>query len=225
MAYELRRNRAQLSALHAQRPKLRGVTAVAALMMALGVLSVVWAVLEGRSDDSAERDANTQTTAVSRAGDVSWAEATISPFAAAAGPLPAAGRLVDVLADPRGASPDLAATAAIAPESALAEALASPQEDARRDGLQWALGTGLDVPQDTLQDLMANDSSDDVRQLALQGLTERPEATREEIRSILDAAVANPSAAVRADAARMIERMNELELMDEQAREFRRRAP
>src|SRR5687767_1148514 len=181
MAYELRRNRAQLSALHAQRPKLRGVTAVAALMMALGVLSVAWAVLEGRSDDSAKRDANTQTTAVSRGGDVSWAEATISPFAAAAGPLPA-----DVLANPRGASPDLAATAAIAPESALAEALASPQEDARRDGLQWALGTGLDVPQDTLQDLMANDSSDDVRQLALQGLTERPEATREEIRSILD---------------------------------------
>jgi hypothetical protein len=79
------------------------------------------------------------------------------------------------------------------------------------------------VPQDMLQDLLANDSSDDVRKLALQGLTERPEATRDEIRSILDAAVANPSAAVRADAAQMIERMNELEQMDQRAREFRRR--
>ena len=224
MTYVPRRNRAQLSALQAQRPKSRGAAAVTALMMALGVLSVVWVVQARRSDDSAACDAKAQTSAVSRDGDASWAEATISPFAAAAGPLPVAERLADDLVDPRGASPDLTATAAIAPESALAEALASPQEDARRDGLQWALGTGLDVPQDTLQDLMANDSSDDVRQLALQGLTERPEATREEIRSILDAAAANPSAAVRADAARMIERMNELEQMDEQAREFRRRA-
>jgi hypothetical protein len=56
-------------------------------------------------------------------------------------------------------------------------------------------------------------------------LTERPETTREEIRSILEAAVANPSGAVRANAQRMIEQINALDQMDEQARAFRRGAP
>jgi hypothetical protein len=103
----------------------------------------------------------------------------------------------------------------------LLAALAAPQEDVRHNSLEQALGTGVDVPQDTLQDLLANDPSDGVRELALRGLTERPEATREEIRSILEAAAANPSAPVRASAQRMIEQMNALDQMDEQARAFR----
>lgn len=221
MTYESRRNRAQLAALQAQKPKSRGASIVAASMVALGVLSIAWAMRAERSEEPAARDA--QASAGSQVGHA-WADATFSPFAAVPGPLTETQRATDFHPDNRGASPDLSATAAVAPERALSEALASPQEDVRRDGLEWALGTGVDVPQETLRDLLANDSSDEVRKLALQGLTERPEATREEIRSILDAAVASPSAAVRADAAQMIDRMNELEQMDERAREFRRRA-
>jgi hypothetical protein len=223
MTYVSRRTRARLSALQAQKPKSRGAGVVAVSMVALGVLSIAWAMRADRSDDSAAVDAQAQASAASAHDQTPWADATFSPFAAVPGPLPAASRNADDHAGARGAPPDMADTAAIAPESALGEALASPQEDVRRDGLEWALGSGVDVPQDMLQDLLANDSSDDVRKLALQGLTERPEATRDEIRSILDAAVANPSAAVRADAAQMIERMNELEQMDQRAREFRRR--
>jgi hypothetical protein len=103
----------------------------------------------------------------------------------------------------------------------LLAALTAPQEDVRHHSLEQALGTGVDVPQDTLQDLLANDPSDGVRELALQGLTERPEATRAEIHSILEAAATNPSAPVRASAQRMIEQMNALDQMDEQARAFR----
>ena len=214
MKYAAQTNRAQTHPAHAQRPKSRGAAFVAASAAALALLAVGWAVNVHRSDDS-------QASVDPRQVQVAWADATFSPFAPAPGAQPVTDRVADVQADARGVPPDLAATAAVAPESALSEALASMQEDVRRDGLQWALGTGLDVPQDTLQELLANDSSDEVRQLALQGLTERPEATREEIRSILDSAATNPSAAVRADAARMIARMDELALMDEQARAFR----
>jgi hypothetical protein len=223
MTYESRRNRARLIALQAQKPKSRGASVVAAALVATGVLSLAWAVKAQRPDVSAAPDTEAQANAVSQHGQSAWAEATFSPFVASSGPLPATGSAAEGYVDRRGA-PDMADSAAIAPESALGESLASPQEDVRRDGLQWALGAGVDVSQDTLQDLLANDSSDDVRKLALQGLTERPEATREEIRAILDAAVTNPSAAVRADAARMIERMNELEQMDQRAREFRSNA-
>ena len=219
MTYASRRNRAQLAALQAQKPKSRGAGIVAASMVALGVLSIAWAMRAERSEEPAARD--TQASAGSQDGHA-WADASFSPFAAVPGPL-TEERAADFRPDQRGASPDTTATAGVAPENALSEALASPQEDVRRDGLEWALGTGVDVPPDTLQDLLANDSSDDVRKLALQGLTERPEATREEIRAILDAAVVNPSAAVRADAAQMIDRMNELEQMDQRGREFRRR--
>lgn len=223
MTYETRRNRAQLNALQAQKPKSRGAPAVAALMTAVGVLSIAWAVRAQFSEDSAAHGGDAQASSDSRQRHSAWADATFSPFAAVPGPLAGTERVADVQTDQRSAPPDMAATAVVAPESALAEALASAQDDMRRDGLEWALGTGVDVSPDTLQDLLANDSSDDVRKLALQGLTERPEATREEIRAILDAAVANPSAAVRADAAQMIDQMNELEQMDQHAREFRQR--
>lgn len=222
MTYELRRNRPQLSALQAQEPKSRGARVVAASLAALGVLAVVWAMRPERSDEPAAQAARAQSGAVSHDGRA-WSDATFSPFAAVPGPSTAEESMANFRADPRAAPRDLADAAAVAPESALSEALASPQEDVRRDGLQWALGAGVEVSQDTLQELLANDASDEVRKLALQGLTERPEATREEIRSILDAAATNPSAAVRADAAHMIARMDELAQMDEQARAFRRR--
>ena len=222
MTYETRRNRAQLNALQAQKPKLRRAPAVAALTAAVGVLSIAWVVSAQLSEDSAAHGGDAQASSDSRQGHSAWADATFSPFAAVPEPLAGTERMADVQTDERSAPPDMAATAAVAPESALAEALASAQDDMRRDGLEWALGTGVDVPQDTLQELLANDPSDDVRKLALQGLTERAEATREEIRAVLESAMANSSATVRADAVRTIERMDELALMDEQAREFRR---
>jgi hypothetical protein len=204
-------------------PRARSAGTVALLIAALGALSIAWAVhRQWSGEPGAPPDAEAPKSAVHRQSDALLAR-PLSTFTAAPAPLPAAGRVATAPAAlPPG--PQSPAVPANTEETGLLEALTAPQEDVRYHSLEQALGTGVDVPQDTLQDLLANDPSDGVRELALQGLTERPEATREEIRSILDAAVANPSAVVRASAQRIIEQMNALDEMDERAREFRRRA-
>jgi hypothetical protein len=206
--------------------RARGAGAVAVFIAALGVLSVAWAVHLQWSKDSRAPDAEARSRAVPRES-LEWpAGPAPSPFAAAPASLPDEERAAKALAEQPGQqSPAVPANTAASEEAVLLEALTAPQEDVRSQSLEQALGTGVDVPLDTLHDLLANDSSDAVRELALQGLTERPETTREEIRSILEAAVANPSGAVRANAQRMIEQINALDQMDEQARAFRRGAP
>jgi hypothetical protein len=59
-----------------------------------------------------------------------------------------------------------------------------------------------------------------VRELALQVLTEQPEATREQIRAIADGALANPSPDVRASAQRILDQMDELGRMDRESRQM-----
>jgi hypothetical protein len=197
---------------------------LAVFIAALGVLSVAWAVHAQWSRDSGVAAADMPGSAAPRESRAWPEDPALSPFAAAPASLAGEERAATALAAQPGqrASAVIAQTAA-SEEATLLEALTAPEEDLRAHGLEQALGAGVEVPLDTLQDLLANDSSDAVRELALQGLTERPEATREEIRSILEAAVANPSAVVRASAQRMGEQMYALELMDERARAFRRR--
>jgi hypothetical protein len=199
----------------------RGPGAAVVLIAALGVLSMGWALHRQWSKDSGAPYAEASRSAVPRASGASLADA-LSPFAVAPAPLPPAERVAKAsAAQPGPLSFAVSADTAASEETVLLESLTAPHEDVRYHSLEHALGTGVDVPQDTLQDLLANDPSDGVRELALQGLTERPEATREEIRAILDAAVANPSAVVRASAQRTIEQMNVLDQMDERARAFR----
>jgi hypothetical protein len=205
--------------------RARGAGAVAVFIAALGVLSVAWAIHWQWSTGSGAPAAEARSSAVPRDSFAWRARPALSPFAATPASLPDEERAANAPAEQPGQrSPAGPATTAASEEAVLLEALTAPQEDVRSHSLEQALGTGVDVPLDTLHDLLANDPSDGVRELALQGLTERPEATREEIRSILEAAVANPSAVVRASAQRMIEQMNMLDQMDEQARAFRRRA-
>lgn len=109
-----------------------------------------------------------------------------------------------------------------ATELSILQALDDPDDEARYQRLQEAMGSGAEVPVDKFQEVLVTDPSEQVRELVLQSLTERPEATSEQIRAVAEGALANPSLAVRSRAERILEQMNELERMDRESRQSER---
>lgn len=109
-----------------------------------------------------------------------------------------------------------------ATEVSILQALDEPDDEARFLRLQEAVGSGAEVPVDRMHEVLVTDPSGQVRELALQALTEQPEATREQIRVIAEGALANPSPDVRTRAQRILDQADELERMDRESRQIER---
>jgi hypothetical protein len=102
------------------------------------------------------------------------------------------------------------------------QALDEADDEARYRRLEEALGSGAEVPVDRMHEVLVTDPSDKVRELALQALTEQPEATREQIRAVAEGALANPSPGVRTRAQRILDQLDALERMDRESRQLGR---
>ena len=109
------------------------------------------------------------------------------------------------------AAPDLAAAGCTAaggvrpPPSTLQQALAQGTDDERYDGLLRARGEGQSLPGDMLKRLYENDASDRVRSLAFQRSLEARASGVDEMRGALEAGLAVPNDAVRAEARRRLD--------------------
>ncbi len=110
------------------------------------------------------------------------------------------------------AAPDLAAAGCTVatggvrpPPSTLQQTLAQGTDDERYDGLLRARGEGQSLPDDTLKRLYENDASDRVRSLAFQRSLEARASGVDEMRGALEAGLAVPNDAVRAEARRRLE--------------------
>ena len=113
--------------------------------------------------------------------------------AAAAAPDPAAAGCTAV---PGGVRP---------PPTTLLQALAQGTDDQRYDSLRQARAEGLSLPDDTLKRLYENDASDRLRSLAFQRLLEGRASGVDEMRGALEAGLAVPNEAVRAEARRRLD--------------------
>lgn len=91
------------------------------------------------------------------------------------------------------------------PPSTLQQALAQGTDDERYDGLLRARGEGQSLPGDTLKRLYENDASDRVRSLAFQRSLEARASGVDEMRGALEAGLAVPNDAVRAEARRRLD--------------------
>jgi HEAT repeats len=85
----------------------------------------------------------------------------------------------------------------------LLTALKDGSDQVRSEALYAAADSGVVVPESTLKDLAAHDSSSDVRFLALQALSDSPDA-----RSMANAALNDPSEAVRNKAQEILGRLD-----------------
>ncbi len=103
-------------------------------------------------------------------------------------------------------------------EQSVLQALDEPDEETRYQRLQETIGSGAEIPLDRMHEVLETDPSDKVRELALNALTEHPDASAEEIRAVAESALANTSLAVRTHAARILEQMNGLERIDKESR-------
>lgn len=81
------------------------------------------------------------------------------------------------------------------PEESLLHGLTDPNDEVRYRRLEKALNSGTYLPDEAWHELLKTDPSEQVRALALRALTE--EAAREDIRSVAEEALADPSAAIR----------------------------
>ena len=119
------------------------------------------------------------------------------------------------------AAPDLPAAGCTAAAGGLRPApttllqtLAQGTDDERYDSLHRARADGLRLPDDTLKRLYENDASDRVRSLAFQRLLEGRASGIDEMRGALEAGLAVPNDAVRAEARRRLDSLLDGQGMD-----------
>ena len=190
---------------------------------AIAVLGTAWGIYSHSSGNSTSVDERAIETNASAESDIHRARnSASSPFGHAApetAPTVAGERSIAAAPklparqDPPAAPNDESVT-----ERSIVAGLDEPDEDSRYRLLQEAIGTDLNVPEDKLRELLTRERSDRIRELALQALTERPELTREQIRAEAQTSLTNQSPVVRARAQRIVEQLNQLDRMDEQAR-------
>lgn len=82
-------------------------------------------------------------------------------------------------------------------------ALADTDPDVRASALYGATDAGLQVPEDSLRNLVTNDESAEVRFLALQSM-----ADSEDVRSVAEAALNDPSEPIRVQAREILSRLS-----------------
>jgi hypothetical protein len=107
-------------------------------------------------------------------------------------------------------------------EDSVLQALGESDDETRFQRLQEAIGSGAEIPVDRMHDILETDPSDKVRELALTALTEHQDAGPPEIRAVAEGALGNTSIAVRTQAGRILERMDELERIDRESRGMQR---
>lgn len=87
------------------------------------------------------------------------------------------------------------------------EALKDPDDQVRYRALSMALGKGVNLPADLLQELMQSDASENVRFMALSGIVANTDIDREDLRSFAESAVNDVDPVVQTKALEILDHL------------------